>query len=111
MNMVCIELCLAIFVLGLYRGKLWSNLRSLEGYAGLALFWVSVIGVVAMLFSLGSIIGIAASFDERTDSWNKYDDMLLIGKTISYLCAGIALVLHGMQIVAERASLKHVTIR
>ena len=101
--MIYMMLCLAVLVAGLCRGKAWPATHSLGAYTGTLLFWVAVTGIVAILVALAAIVGIAATFDESTDSWNRYDDLCLIGRQIAWVCSGIALLLHGTLVVAERS--------
>ena len=87
-------ICLAVLVLGLCRGKAWPTTHSWGTYTHAILFWVAATGLVAILVSLVAILGIAVTFDESTDSWNRYDDLCLIGKRIAWACSGLTLLLH-----------------
>jgi hypothetical protein len=101
MSAVYIILCIAPLIAGLCRGKPWPPAHSFEGYLRTLLFWVAVTGVVAVIAALAAILGIAAVFNESTDSHNVFDDIYPIGKQTAVACAGLSGLLLVIMIVAK----------
>lgn len=60
------------------------------------LFWVSVVGIAAVLASVAGVIGIAATFDEHTDSANGFDTLCTASQQIVGICFVVALLAHGI---------------
>jgi hypothetical protein len=90
------SICLAILILGLVRGKPRAVALSFPAVSVAVLFWVSVVGVAAVLASVAGVVGIAVTFDERTDSVNGFDTLCAASRQIVGLCFTVALVAHGI---------------
>lgn len=89
-------ICVAILILGLVRGKARANTLAFPAVVPAVLFWVSVVGIAAVLGSVASVIGIAVTFDERTDSANGFDTVCVTSWRIVSVCVAVAVVAHGI---------------
>ncbi len=100
------SVCLAILIMGLVRGKPRAATFSFPAVSVAVLFWVSVVGIAAVLASVAGVVGIAVTFDERTDSVNGFDTLCAASRQIVNVCFTVALVAHGITAIWNTASKK-----
>lgn len=99
MKTIYYGLCGVVFVMGLLRGTSRPSTRSAQSIIATVLFWVCVLGIAGFLASVAAIIGIAAMFDERTDSTNGFDTLFAIGRRVVGTSCVLALVGHGITVL------------
>ena len=96
MMTVCYGIGVIILVLGLVRGAPWPAMRTLPTLGRMALFWVSALGLAAVLAAVVALVGTASRFDERTDAANGFDTLLTVSRPVAAVCCALALAAHGL---------------
>ena len=94
MIMIYYSIGVAILIAGLIRGVARPRKLPASQSARVALFWASAAGLLGVLACAIAIIGIAAVFDERTDSVNGFDHLFRISRYLIAGCIAIAVAGH-----------------